>query len=177
MSNDRDFNAEMNAFIDEVLGVAPFVAAVAAEKTVAKLREQDVELLTGWLDTNAEQFIREEITARDRAVRRHIRQSANTRRFADAADSHDEGDDTPLSQFLTMPLTVEDGLRKRLTDMNAADLQFSAEHYRQRETDNRMMKVFLLALKKKVGKQTVGDVFDETTLAAMWRSITSGKAA
>lgn len=67
----RDYVTEMRAVIDaEATGT--YVPGTVAAHIVAKLRETDKDLLTGWLDAQAETFIRQAINNRDNSQRTAI---------------------------------------------------------------------------------------------------------
>lgn len=174
---ERDFIAEMRALIDAETAHGPYASPLVAERIVAKLRATDAELLAGWLDVQAESFVRMAINARDCSARTHARLTAKRAAFADAADAHASGDSSGLTPFLSMPFTVAEGTRKPLRDMTAEDLSYSAEHYETRAAENRMNAAFLQALAKKVKRGTVSDHFTEEKIVELWRSITGNAAA
>lgn len=175
----RDYAADMRAVIDAETGGGPYVSRVIAAHIVEKLRATDSDLLSGWLDAHAEQLIWQAINDRDRSTRSHARATARRSVFAAAAkahesgEAHESGDDVPLTHFLNVPYVVANGSRKRLADLDAADLTFVADAYDERARDNAMNAAFLRALSKKVGGGRVADQFSEDRLAELWRSITS----
>lgn len=60
----RDFAAEMRAVIEAEAAGGPYVSAVVAAHIVDKLRATDPELLDGWLQAGAVQFLRHAISQR-----------------------------------------------------------------------------------------------------------------
>jgi hypothetical protein len=67
----RDYAAEMRAVIDaEATGT--YVPGVIAAAIVEKLREVDADLLVGWLDFQAETFVRQAINNRDNSLLAHV---------------------------------------------------------------------------------------------------------
>lgn len=168
---DRDYAKEMRGVIDEATSHGPYVPRQLSTEIVEKLRVNDLELLTGWLDEQAEHFVWQAINDRDRSVRSHVRQTSRRSAFADAAKAHAEGAKAAFRDFLSMPFTVENGSRCSLASLHADDLLFVASDYEQRERDNGLMKAFVRALAKKVGKGTVADHFTNEQLTAMFDSL------
>lgn len=80
MSDDKatpngDYSARMRAVIDAEADPVrePYEARIAASAIVEKLRENDPELLRGWLDAQAEQLVWRFIVDRDCQLRAHER--------------------------------------------------------------------------------------------------------
>lgn len=167
----RDYAAEMRAAIDAETGDGPYVARVAAGRLVKHLRDTDPELLRGWLDLMAEQFVWQAINDRDRSMRGHARQSAKPRAFADDARAAEAGDGSRLVRWLSVPFTVADGSRVRLGEMRRADLLFAGDAYEARERENRLTAAFLRAVARKVGDDRVRDHYTDDQLSAMWQSL------
>ena len=167
----RNYALEMRAVIDEATGQGPYVPRQLATEIVEKLRANDDELLNGWLDEQAEHFVWQAINDRDRSVRAHARVHSRRRAFGIAAEKHQAGEKEALRDFLGMRFTVEDGSRRALAVLGADDLTFVAATYEQRERENAFMKVFMRALAKKVGSDTVGDHFTNEQLSAMFDSL------
>lgn len=173
---DRDYAAEMRAVIDAETADGPYQSPVVAAHIVEKLAATDPELLSGWLHGQAVNFVRHAINLRDCAVRTHVRLTASRSVFRQASDAHEAGDTAALAGWLGVVHVVEDGSRKRLAEMDAADLGFVADDYGRRAAENALAEAFLRAVAKKVGRRRVSDVFDETKLSALWNSI-SGRAS
>lgn len=171
----RDYAAELRKIVDEATSHGPYVSRVIAGEVVEKLRANDAELLDGWLHTNAEQFVWQMINDRDRSTRSHARQTSNRREFKAASDEHANGNSAPLVRWLNVPFVVEDGSRKRLGDMYAADLKFAAGSYEERAVENRLTATFLKKLAVKVGKDQVSNHFSDEQLVAMWDGLTGRK--
>lgn len=171
--SERDYVAEMRAVMDAETGDGPYVAAVAAEHIVDKLRATDPDLLSGWLDVQAVPLINAAIRDRDRSVRAHARTAATRSVFRSAAEAAESGDTEALGQFLRTVYVVEDGSRVRLAEMRKPDLVFAADDYRERAQSNLLQEAFLRALAKKVGHDRVSDHFDDAQLTALWQSITA----
>lgn len=173
-SSERDFIAEMRAIIDAETSSGPYISGVVAEHIVEKLRANDPELLDGWLNVQAASFLRHAINLRDCSARTYARTATRRGVFAKAAQEHEAGNSAPLVRWLNVPFAVEDGSRKRLADLTAADLDFAASTYEARAAENAMTASFLRALRKKVGRLTVGDKFSDEQLTAMWASLSGG---
>jgi hypothetical protein len=168
----RNYATEMRATIDAETADGPYMSVVVAARIVEKLEATDPELLQGWLSTQAVQFVRMAINARDCSTRTHARATAGRSVFKEMADAAEAGDAEPLGSWLRTVFVLEDGSRQRLAEMRAADLTFVADDYGRRAADALMQESFLRALAKKVGKRKVSDVYDEDKLAQLWQSIT-----
>lgn len=173
MTADRDYAAEMRAVIDAETGNSPYSSPVVAAHIVEKLRATDPDLLTGWLDAQAANFIRHAINLRDCSVRTHARHIASRSVFAQNAESYADGDAAAMTGWLHVVHVVENGTRKRLTDMDAEDLMHVADTYGRRASENALAESFLRALAKKVGDGKVSDHFSNEQLAGLWHSITA----
>lgn len=169
---DRNYAAEMRAVMDAETGEGPYTSTVVAEHIVEKLRATDPDLLRGWLDAQAVQFIRHAINLRDCSQRSHARAVATRSVFREAADAAEAGDTGPLTSFLSTVYVVEDGSRVRLSEMTKPDLIYAADGYGQKVAELALQEAFLRALAKKVGARRVSDHFSEDKLAELWRSIT-----
>lgn len=168
---ERDYRTEMRAVIDAETATGNYVSGLVAEQIVAKLRATDPDLLDGWLRANAAFLVRHFINLRDCSTRTRARTQARRAEFASAAGQFEAGDDTAMTSFLDVVHVVEDGTRKRLADLTSADLAHVATDYEARAAENAMHATFLRALAKKVGKRTVGQVFDENKLTELWLSL------
>lgn len=168
---ERNYVAEMRALIDVETAGESYETPVAAQSIVRKLRVTDPDLLSGWLDSQADHFVWQAINDRDRSTRSRARKQARRSAFADAAETFQAGGTQAMTSFLSMPFALEDGSRKRLADMDAADLLYAAGQYEIAEHEAAMNKAFLKAVAKKVGKDKVSDHFTEQQLGKMWSSI------
>lgn len=168
MSKDRDYAAEMRALLDEEATKTGDPAPVIAERIVKRLREKDPELLRGWLDANAQGFIREAINHADRSTRGRLRKTGSRSVFAEDAERFEAGDPDAMGRWLDARYKVAGGVRKRLEDMTADDLNYAADEYEQAENENRFEKAFLRALAKKVGRGgTVGGRLSEEQIRSI----------
>lgn len=169
----RDYCTEMRDTIDLATAAGGCIPGVVAGEITEKLRANDPDLLTGWLDTQAEQFIREAISARDRSIRAWTRHHASQREFAAAAEAHSTGDGSALRRYryLDMPFSLADGSHQILGKLTKQDLLYVAGTYESRERENAFYKSVMRALAKKVGKGAVEDHFTEAQLAAMFASV------
>lgn len=168
---DRDYLAEMRAVIAAETTGGPYVSAIVAQHIINKLRVTDPDLLEGWLNANAVAFVRHAINLRDCSARTTARHTAKRQAFGESATRFEQGDRTAMTHWLTVVHVVEDGSRKKLAEMTAADLAHVADGYESRAAENAMTAAFLRALGKKVGRRTVADVFTEEKLTALWQSL------
>lgn len=117
----RDYAAEMRAVIDaEATGT--YVPTVVAAHIAEKLRQTDPELLSGWLDAQAEQILRHTINLRDCSQRTAARHSRSRSVFAEDAAAAEAGEPERLAGWLSTRFTVEDGSRKPLGEMAKEEL-------------------------------------------------------
>lgn len=168
----RNYAGEMRQVIDAETSAGPYTSATVAEHIVEKLRATDPDLLHGWLEAQAVQFIRLAINARDCSQRSHARAMSGRSVFREAADAAEAGDVEALGSWLNTVHVVEDGSRVRLSEMRKPELLFVAENYARRAAESLLQEAFLRAVAKKVGSRKVSDVFDEDKLTALWQSIT-----
>lgn len=173
-SLSRDFNAEMRAIVDSETADGPYVSAIIADRIVGKLSIADPELLDGWLNLNAVGFVRDLINRRDAGRRTRARFDARRQDFSSAAGRFAAGDNAAMASFLSAVHVVSDGSRKRLADLTASDLEHVANSYERQAKHTTMAAAFLRALQRRIGNETVGDVFSEADLGQMWRSVSGG---
>lgn len=166
----RDYGGEMRALIDAA-ATGTYVPGVVAHELVEKLRANDPKLLSGWLDFQAENFVREAINHRDRSERSHARYARPRSVFAADAEAAEAGEPERLQSWLDARFTIQDGNRTPLRDMTREDLIFAGSTYDDRARENKLTATFLKVIAKKVGTKTVGDHFTDEQLAAMWDSL------
>lgn len=178
MTIERDYLAEMRALVAAETAEGPYVSALVAEQIVTKLRATDSDLLNGWLHASAVAMLRHTINLRDCSTRTQARHNAQRSAFQrDASRFAAGGDAAVLAGWMGVVHVMEDGTRKRLATMTAADLTFVATDYEARANENLMHAAFLRAVAKKIGRRSVQDVFDETKLNRLWQSLNPGLAA
>jgi hypothetical protein len=166
----RDYAGEMRAVIDaEATGT--YVPASVAADIATKLRATDPDLLSGWLDAQAETFIRQAINNRDNSQRTAARHSRPRSVFAADAAAAEAGEPERLTGWLGTRFTVEDGSRKPLAELAHDELLFVADAYEARATENKLTAAFAKAIARKVRTGVVGDHFDDQQLSAMWDSL------
>lgn len=168
--SDRNYAAEMRAVIDaEATGT--YVPAIVAADIAAKLRATNPELLAGWLDAQAETFIRQAINNRDNSQRTAARHSRPRSVFADDAEAAEAGEPERLAGWLGTRFTVEDGSRKPLAELGHDELLFVADAYESRARENKLTAAFAKAIARKVKTGVVGDHFTDEQLTTMWSSL------
>jgi hypothetical protein len=173
-SPQRNYVAEMRSVIDSETASGDYSSPLVAEHIVKKLRVTDPDLLDGWLHAQAVQFVRHMINLRDCSARTHARTAARRSAFADSAALHAAGDERAMVGWLDVVHVLEDGGRKRIAEMTAAELGFVADAYDARANENALHAAFLRAVAKRVGKRKVSDVFTEQKLTTLWQSIAGG---
>lgn len=169
-----DLAKQVRALVDEELARAgdTFVSGLIAQKVVTRLREEDPELLTKFLDQQAVSIITKMISDISRATKAHARQNSGRELFSRAVDRQEAGEPRALAAWLdTTYVVTTDEQRKRLRDMDRQDLEYAIKDYTQRARANALQATFLKALAKKIGARTVGEVFTDQELMTMWNSI------
>lgn len=171
--SDRDYVAEMRAVIDaEASGT--YVPATVANEIVDKLRANDPELLSGWLDAQAPQILRQAINDRDRSRRAYARTAGPRSVFAEDAEAAEAGEPERMERragWLDTHFTVASGSRVPLSEMTREDLLFVSDAYLARAKENKLTASFMRAIARKVGKDTVAEHFTDEALRVMWDSL------
>lgn len=163
---DRDYAGEMRVLIDDRTDVPDgYVAIDVAREIVAELRETDPDLLAGWLDAQAEQFIRAAISSRDRSIRSHRRAMKAASVFGEAvSEAMTTGNTTALHGYLHLPFTLAGDVRKPLGALTHDDLVFVRDDYSRRARENTFYASVMGKLAEKVTAGTVADHFTEVQL-------------
>lgn len=165
----RDYHGEMSQIIEKATTDGDYSPPVLAEEIVAELREKDPGLLSGWLDDMATQILRHQINLLDHSRRGRAIATQGRARFREASEAaRRSGSTESLTPFLDARFTVGDGTRRMLRDMSRENCGEVATTYEVRAAQNRMWGVFFRALEKKLGSRTVGDVYTEPQVAAMF---------
>lgn len=167
---ERDYIAEMRQVIDAETASGSYSSPIVAQHIVDKLRATDEELLQGWLNIQAVQFVRHAINLRDCSRRTHARQTSGRSVFRENAEAYEAGDHDAMAGWLTTVYVIEDGTRKPLGEMFKPDLIYVADDYHARAQENLLAEAFMRALAKKVGRGRVADHFNEEKLAKLWES-------
>lgn len=163
---DRDYVAEMRSLIDSrTTDPDGYVAIEVAKGIVEELRDTDPDLLSGWLDMQAEQFIRAAIAKRDHSLRSHRAATRHASVFGEAMDEAVKtGNTTVLHGYLTMPFTLSEDVRKPLGALTHDDLVFVRDDYTKRANENKMWASIMDKLAEKVTVGVVADHFTEAQL-------------
>lgn len=173
----RDLASDMRRVVDEEIAAAgpTWNAAAVAMAVVDRLRRDDPELLTKWLDLMAPEVVRKMVTDVNHVKRTEARRvSATTPSpvFASAIKRYEEGETKAIAAWLdTVYVVNTSNSRKRLRDMDQEELLYAAADYTARARSNAMQAAFLRAVAKRIGAQTVGEVFNDEQLVVLWRSL------
>jgi hypothetical protein len=183
---ERNYAKEMRELIDE-RATGNYAAAVVAAELVAELSNKDPELLENWLYSNAGNLIRDLIMSRDKSRRGRNRARANENVesksvFIQAVEAGDLEKIAALraeyadqqTEFLKERYATADGSRVSLGEMNHDQRVWVADHYKETAASNLLQEAFLRAIDRKAGRKQTWEVFDEETLAKLWRSLSSG---
>lgn len=173
MTVGRDYAAEVRVLVDAAC-TGTWSAPSVAIGVVNHLRAKDPELLAGFLDLCAVEVVRNLVNGRDRSTRSYNRKTASRSVFKEAADKHEQGDTEPLETltcFLQELYVIEDGTKKPLKNMRAPELNFAADEFTERARQSQMREAFLRALAKRCGEKSVGEIFTEDQVAALWLSV------
>lgn len=167
-ADERDYMAEIRHAIEtERKAHEGLPAPIVAQRIVQHLLDHDPELLSGWLQTNAANFVRDTISAIDRSTRAYNRRVAGRAEFAEQVT-----DGESAIRWLNSNYVVDEhGGRLPLRHMRARHLAYVATGYEQDETTARFEAAFFRAVAKKVGFDEVQDHFTEDAILALRRSI------
>lgn len=169
----RDYLTDMNEAIEEAIPDGDYTAPLVAADLVDRLRAEDPDLLSGWLELKAAVFLADAVARRSNSRRQAARVSAPRRAFAEAARSFgSDGDATVLRPFAAEYVVDEENTRRTVARMTAEDCRFVAGRYDETARQAKLEASFHRAVAKKVGVRTVGDVFTEEQYMAMYRSVT-----
>lgn len=169
----RDFLAEMSELISEATAGGEWVPAVVAAELRGRLARTDPELLAGWLDTLAVQFLTEVITTRERSIRATARSRAGARTFGSAVKA---GDVELVGSFAVTYVVGADNSRRRVADMTGDDHRFVAGGYRETEARARMLAAFHEQVARKAGDRCTAEVMSEAEYDLLYRSIVGVRA-
>jgi hypothetical protein len=170
----QDLARDIRAIVDDELNKAGdvYVAGVIAGRVVARLREDDPELLTKFLDQHAIAIITRMVADISRAQKVYARHNSNRQLFGEALKRQEAGQPRALSSWLdTQYVVTTNQQRKRLRDMGQEDLDYAIRDYTERARVNTLQAAFLRALAKRVGARTVGETFSDEELMTMWNSL------
>ncbi|MDX3714426.1 hypothetical protein PV733_36975 [Streptomyces europaeiscabiei] len=169
----RDYIADMNTAIEDAIPDGDYTAPLVAADLVERLRAEDPDLLTGWLEVKASVFLADAVARKSNSRRQLARVGAPRRAFAEAARSFGtDGDATVMRPFAAEYVVDEDNTRRTVARMTAADCLFVAARYEDTARQAKLEAAFHRAIAKKVGKGTVGDAFTEEQYLTMYRSVT-----
>lgn len=170
----RDYRAGMNAVLDVKVPDTNFVNAVVAAEIVDWLRDNDPDLLRGWLDLMAVVILTDTLGTRERSRRARATRDRPLEAFASAARSFEAtGDAEPLSVFSTTCVVSDENLRRAVGDMTRTDHLYVADRYELTAKSARMDAAFHRAVAKRLGAdERTSDVMDEATYLRLRESIT-----
>lgn len=167
----RNFVHDMRVKIDrEASGT--YTPAIVANRIVRQCRDDDPELLEGWLHMQAEAMIRQAINERDRSQRAAARNSTSRSVFADAAHAAENGDNSRLRGWIDVHFSLSTGVRMPLREMTKEDLNDVSLQYKVRADSHAMMAAFLRAIANRIGAGAVQDYFSDEELGQMYQSLT-----
>lgn len=168
-ADERDYMAEIRRVIENERGNhAGDPAPIVAHRIVQFLMDHDPELLTGWLRTNATNFLRDTISQIDRSSRAYNRRIAERAEFGEQVT-----DGESATTWLNTNFVVDQhGGRLPLRRMQGRHLVYVALGYEQDERTAKFEAAFFRALAKKVQLGRVEDFYDEDAIQRLRRSIT-----
>lgn len=169
----RDYLADMNEAIENAIPDGDYTAPLVAADLVDRLRAEDPDLLTGWLELKAAVFLADAVARRSNSKRQLARVGAPRRAFAEAARSFgSDGDAVVLRPFAAEYVVDEENTRRAVAQMTGADHLFVAARYEDTEKRAKLEKSFHRAVAKKVGNKLTTEVFSEDQYLTMYRSVT-----
>lgn len=173
---DRDYVAEMNALCRAVLGESDSPLPIVAQDLVTRLGDNDQELLTGWLEARAADFLRDHLGHMMRSDRRVSRSQASRalerpRAFERAARAFEAGDASALGARFRAEYLIDDkGTRRRVADMTGPDHLFVATGYQTESKHSAFLARVHRAVAKKIGDRKTSEVYTEEQYAEMFGS-------
>lgn len=166
---------EMNVLILNSLDDADdgWVASTLATKLAADLRQNDPDLLRGWLDLQAENLIRDALVRNSNAQRTRARKRSNAVAFTERARVAERtGNYAELTGMFSAVHTISNGnIRRAARDMTGQDHRYVATRYRNTANEYLMLSAFHNAVARRVGESRTSDVFSEEEYEQMYRSI------
>lgn len=173
----RDYQAEMTAWIAQAMTRLPANAAIMAHQLVNELRRSDPDLLDGWLRLDAEEavkrLVRRQLPNRSRSgdapgMRTHY----SARPFQLAAQALAGGDPTLMQGLLARTYLVN-GIQRPLAQLNGPQLTNVADTFARSAEEHLMHEAFLRELARRCTQSgcSVGDLYDEQTIADIWNSM------
>lgn len=162
---DRDYDTEFDAFLaDECLSLSDHAPAAVAADLVRKAQELDWELLLGWLDLRAEEFVARELRRRKHVQDVRAAKEDQARVFSDAARRHTDGDEAALHPFRFTLVVNARSERRCVAEMTRADHLFIARQYVDAANAAKFEAAFHTAVAKRIPEgKTTADVMDEAT--------------
>lgn len=147
-------------------------APIVAQRIVQFLLDRDPELLTGWLRSNAANFVRDTISQIDRSSRAYNRRIAERAQFGEQVT-----DGESAERWLNVNYVVDQhGGRLPLRRMQGRHLVYVALGYEQDEASAKLEAAFFRALAKKVQLGRVEDFYTEDDILRLRRSITGRRS-
>lgn len=169
----RNYAADMDKAIADAIPEGDYAAGVVAQDLVNRLREEDPDLLFGFVMMHATKTVTDLIARRSNATRQLLRINAPRARFRKAAETFEQtGDATELSVFKVEFVVDDQDTRRRVGDLTAQDCNYVASCYEATAKRAAMEAAFHRAIGKKVGLGRVRDVMDEDTYLRLYKSIT-----
>ena len=176
VTSGRDLARDVRAVVDDELDRAgdTYVAGIIARRVVSRLRRDDPELLTKFLDQHAVTIITRMVGDISRAQKTYARAHSGREQFRRALERQEAGEPRALASWLdTVYVVTTDEQRKRLRDMDQQDLEYAITDYTNRARTNALQAAFLRALAKKIGARNVGELYSDSELNEMWSSLQS----
>lgn len=158
--------AEFQAYVDSHRPKGDFIMALFAAEIVAGLRIEAPDVLSKWLDANAEQFVTNFLGTQDRIRRGRQAHAAPAKAFNEAADRYAQGDQDALSPYDDYFVINEDNLRRRVGDMFSGDHMYVASKHIERSNSALFEAAFHKAVAKRIppGKTTADVMTDDEYL-------------
>lgn len=169
MTDLRDYSAEMNAILSNILARSDdMVVSTAAAKLHNDLLERDPDLLSGWLRMHAVAILADAMSQRIRSRRGATRRYQAQARFSDAAQS---GDRHRMSPFMVRHVVDDHHTSRPVGEMTGNDHLFVASEYDHSARSSAMLASFHRAVARRVGDRKTREVLDEESYARLYDSI------
>ena len=167
---ERDYSTEIYSLARVFLTGNTGPNGITAEEMVQSLREQDPDLLTGWMETNAVAIMTDFLNRVDRADRVRARYGAKGRSFADAVLRFEAGDKQALDVFRTVH--VIGGRRVEVGKMTRSDHQMIAARYTRSAARQKFLAQVHNAIAQRLQPgQSTEDVFTPEAYLLMFEGV------
>lgn len=166
---ERDYAREMHNIARVYLTGNEQPNALTAREMVGALREQDPDLLDGWMRAYADAIMTDFLNGIDRADRARARRGAKARTFANAVLAYESGDLTALAPFDAVYQVR--GKRVRIGSMTRDDHLTIADRYEKSANHQKFLATVHRAIASRLDGRTTEEVFSPEEFTMMFSGV------